>query len=159
MRNLILFETKHGAVEHAGALLADMLEGETRTARVSRGNIPPLDQFDTIILGGSIYFGKIQKALSIFMARHQEELLKKRLGLFICGAHPDQNEREKELRESFPEKLREHAVAKDILGFQIHFQSLNLLEKSIVKSILRLKEDKEAIDREAIQAFAEKFRS
>ncbi|CEG25547.1 flavodoxin domain-containing protein [Bacillus sp. B-jedd] len=158
MKNLIIYETKHGTVEHAVSLLADRLEGQTRTARVSDGSIPPIAEFDTVILGGSIYFGKIQKALSTFIVKHTDELLQKRLGLFICGAHPDSNEREKELREAFPEKLREHALAKEVFGFQIHFQSLNRLEKSIAKSILRQKEDKEGLDMEAIASFAEKFK-
>lgn len=158
MKNLIIYETKHGTVEHAVSLLADRLEGQTRTARISDGSIPPLDEYDTVILGGSIYFGKIQKALSTFMAKHTDELLQKRLGLFICGAHPDPAEREKELRDAFPEKLRKHALAKEVFGFQIHFQSLNRLEKSIAKSILRQKEDKEGLDEEAIASFAEKFK-
>ncbi|WP_181884525.1 flavodoxin domain-containing protein [Neobacillus piezotolerans] len=156
MKTLIVYETKHGTVEHAVALLAGKLHGETRTARVS-DTLPKLSKFDTVIIGGSIYFGEIQKTLAMFMVKNREELLGKRLGLFICGAHPDPAEREKELENAFPKEFRDRAEAQAIFGYQIHFQELNPLERSIAKSILRQKVDKVGLNEEAIEAFAAKF--
>lgn len=156
MKTLIVYETKHGTVEHAVALLAGKLDGDTKTARVS-DNMPKLSDFDTVIIGGSIYFGEIQKTLATYMVKHSEELTQKRLGLFICGAHPNSAERERELENAFPEEFRNRAVAQDIFGYQIHFQELNPLERSVTKSILRQKGDKDGLDEEAIEAFARKF--
>jgi menaquinone-dependent protoporphyrinogen oxidase len=157
VNSLILYESKHGTVAHAASILAESLNGEVVAVKLSDGNIPPLAGFDAVILGGSIYFGKIQKTMSRYIAKNRKELLIKKLGLFICGAHPDQKEREKELQDAFPKELLAQAAAADIFGYQIHFQKLNLLEASITKSILRLKEDKEGLDRGKIEAFARKM--
>ncbi|ALC92455.1 hypothetical protein AM500_23825 [Bacillus sp. FJAT-18017] len=157
MKTLILYESKHGTVAHAASILAESLNGEVVAVKLSDDNIPPLAGFDAVILGGSIYFGKIQKTMSRYIVKNRQELLRKKLGLFICGAHPDQKEREKELQQAYPKELMIQAAAADILGYQIHIQELNLLEAIIVKSILGLKEDKDGLDRGKIEAFARKM--
>jgi menaquinone-dependent protoporphyrinogen oxidase len=157
VNTLILYESKHGTVAHAVSILAESLNGEVVAVKLSDGNIPPLAGFDAVILGGSIYFGKIQKTMSRFIDKNKQELLGKKLGLFICGAHPDQKEREKELQLAYPKELMVQAAAADILGYQIHIQEFNRLEAIIVKSILGLKEDKDGLDRGRIEAFARKM--
>ncbi|MEK5237704.1 flavodoxin domain-containing protein [Paenibacillus sp. FSL L8-0470] len=43
--------------------------------------MPALASYDTVILGNSIYFGKIRKEMALFTSKYQQELLNKRLGI------------------------------------------------------------------------------
>ena len=61
MKNLIIFTTKHGCVEKCSTLLQQKLHGETTMVNLKKDVIPDLEGFQNIILGGSIYVGKIQK--------------------------------------------------------------------------------------------------
>ncbi len=54
MKNLILFTTKYGSVEKCSNLLKEQLDGETRIVNLKRDAVPNLQEFDNIILGGSI---------------------------------------------------------------------------------------------------------
>ena len=60
MKNLIVYATKHGTVKKCAEMLKVKLNGETVLANVNE-EVPDLDNFDNVILGGSIYIGKIQK--------------------------------------------------------------------------------------------------
>ena len=59
MKNLIVFITKYGSVEKSSQLLKGKLQGETTIVNLKKDSVPDLQDFDNIILGGSIYcFGR-----------------------------------------------------------------------------------------------------
>jgi menaquinone-dependent protoporphyrinogen oxidase len=153
IRTLIIYATKHGSVENAVRLLKEKLEGEITVINIMNEDPPELNEYDNVILGGSIYLGKIQKRLSKYMEKHLTDLLSKRIGLFICGAEREEI-REKELIGSFPEKLFEHAVCKEIFGYEIHFEDMNFIEKKVVGSILGYKDNYSELSEPKIDSFA-----
>ena len=46
--------------------------------------------YDTIIIGGSVYVGKVSKTLRAFCESNLDTLLEKRVGVFLCSALADQ---------------------------------------------------------------------
>jgi menaquinone-dependent protoporphyrinogen oxidase len=137
------------------AILKSMLTGEVKQINIMKENIPSLDDFDHVIIGGSIYVGKIQKKLSKIVDKNLSILLTKRIGLFICAGERKEEVREKELVDSFPNELLEHAICKDIFGYEIHFEKLNFLEKKMVAAVLGHKNSCRELSIEKIKRFAE----
>ncbi len=133
MKNLIVFSTKYGSVEVCAQKLQHQVDGETTLVNVKTDPIPNLQEFDTVILGGSIYVGKIQQDLTNFMETHLDTLLQKRIALFICaGQEPDVCEQE--LQDAFPPKLAEHAIARECFGGYFDLKKVTFLEKLVLKA-------------------------
>ena len=157
MKTLIIYATKQGSSKVAAHLLKSKLEGEVHLVNLLKESIPSISDFDTVIIGGSIYAGKIQKKLTEFLNKNLSLLLGKRIGLFICAAHFDPEVLKKELLEAFPEELHNIAIAKEIFGYQINKEHLNFIEKAIVKKIMGISENTNKLSEETIDTFAQKM--
>ncbi|MDP4094273.1 MAG: flavodoxin domain-containing protein [Bacillota bacterium] len=154
MNSLIIYTTKHGCVEKAANLLKEKLTGQVQSVNAMKQAAPSLDEYDTIILGGSIYMGRIQKELTNYVSKNLPLLMNKKIGLFICAGSPEENARSKELTDSFPPELYSHAKAKEIFGSEIIFSKLGFFEKMITKAISHQSNDILELNEAAIDKFA-----
>ncbi|MDF2947238.1 MAG: hypothetical protein K0S51_1917 [Bacillales bacterium] len=159
MKTIIIYATKQGSSEEAAQFLKNKLNGEVSLVNLLKGKVPPIKEFDTVIIGGSIYAGKIQKKLSAYVKENLPKILTKHVGLFICAAHFDPEVIKKELVASFPEELFNHAIAKDAFGYKIQREKLNFIEKAIVKKIMGIAENTNKLSVERIEDFARKIQS
>jgi menaquinone-dependent protoporphyrinogen oxidase len=80
-------------------------------------------------------------------------LLKKRLGLFVCGMEPDEEKQQTEIAGAFPQNMREKAVATDFFGGEFLFEKMNFFEKMIVRKIAETDKSVSAIKEERIKEF------
>ncbi len=132
MKNCILFTTKHGSTEKAALLLKEKLKAETNIINLKNTKNPDISECDTILLGASIYMGKIQKQMRKFIQEHMNELLEKNIALFIMAG---QKEKAQEtLSNAFPTALFEHALAKEYFGFEMILEKMNFIEKVATKA-------------------------
>jgi len=81
MDTAVVFTSKLGTTrrtaEHiAGALDADLID--------LKKDDRSLADYDTIVLGSGIYFGKMPKSIRKFVDERRQELNGKRVALFIC---------------------------------------------------------------------------
>jgi menaquinone-dependent protoporphyrinogen oxidase len=152
-KTIMIYATKHGSVENAVAILKEKMPGEILLVNIM-GEVPPsLADYENVIIGGSIYVGKIQKKLEKYVENHLDELLKKKVGLFICAAQ-EEKVREKELEDAFPRELYQHACCKEVFGYEIHYEDMNFIEKKIVSKILGHKESYSELSGEKMDHFA-----
>lgn len=134
MKTLILFATKYGCTEKAAYVLKSQLSGDVEAVNLKDMNIPPLDAYDNIILGGSVYFGQIRKEMAQFAKSNKEALKSKRLGLFICaGAKGEQAEQE--LHQAFPEELCSKAVVKEVFGDEVYAGKLSTMDRIVLRLV------------------------
>jgi len=132
MKNCILFTTKHGSAEKAAGMLKAKLDAETDIINLKHVKKPDISDYDTVILGASIYMGKIQKQMRKFIQEHIDELLKKNIALFIMAG---QEEKAQETMENnFPTALFDHATAKDHFGHEMILKKMNFIEKAAIKA-------------------------
>ena len=82
MKSIIIFSTKYGCAEKTAKMLQSKMKGDVRMVNIVKDKVPALDEFDAVILGGSIYMGRIQKELTAFISGNLPALLKKKVGLF-----------------------------------------------------------------------------
>lgn len=153
-KTIMIYATKHGSVENAVTFLKEKMPGEIRLVNIMGEEPPPLADYENVILGGSIYVGKIQKKLSKYIEKHLEELLTMRVGLFICGAQEEQI-REKELEDAFPAELFRRALCKEVLGYEIHYEDMNFIERKLVSKILGHQESYSGLSNEKMDHIAQ----
>lgn len=149
MRTIIIYSSKHGATREAAKLLAHQLADGAVIAEVTEA--PDVTPFDCVVLGSAIYAGKPLKPMQDFCAQHQEELLQKRLGLFIC-AMADPVIVRQELTMAYSALLRQHAVATAWFGGKIIPAKLSATERAVLK-IMRKSKPREELRHDDIQRF------
>ncbi len=133
MKTLILYASNHGITAQCAEQLQKRLGGTADLIRLTKGKAPDLSAYDTVILGGSIYAGGLQKAMKAFAAEHTEELLSKKLGLFISCMSPEEDV--PQLKANFPSELVTHASAVARLGGGFLFSKMNFIEKGMISTI------------------------
>ncbi|HWQ99004.1 MAG TPA: flavodoxin domain-containing protein [Clostridia bacterium] len=129
MNTLVLYGTQYGYTAECAAKLKAELSGDVTLVDVSAQGTPNLAAFDAVIVGGSIYMGRVQTKVSEFCAAHEGELLQKPLGLFLCCGLP-QNLSES-MANSFPEVLRKHAKTTGCFGGELRTSRMKPMHKLI----------------------------
>ncbi len=153
MKTLITYATTHGCTENAAKELKERIGGDTSMVDLKKNPNPSIDEFDRVIIGGSIYAGKIQKSVNEFSKKNLEALKQKEIGLFICCMYEGQVAQE-QLKNAFPEELHEIAKDEAVFGGAFDFKKMKFFEKMIVKKVAKVKEDVSNVDHEKIYSFA-----
>ncbi|WP_339241532.1 flavodoxin domain-containing protein [Paenibacillus sp. FSL F4-0243] len=153
MKTIIIYTSKYGCTEKAAYLLKNQLDDETEVVNLMHAKEPRLERYDTVILGGSIYFGKIQKQMTEFASKYQNELANKRVGLFICaGAKGEQAIQE--LKSSFPEKLYNQSITKEVFGDEIYEEKMTALDRVVLRVVKGKNKSVNGLSKETIERFA-----
>lgn len=168
MKTLIVYASNHGTTGKCAGILSERLQGEVQLYPLKEKKELNLSSFDQVVIGGSIYAGKIQKEVSDFCTRNVEKLQDKKIGLFICCM--DKEGAEKQLTSSFPPELLDKAVAKESFGGEMRFSDMNFAEKLIMKVISKMvgkkdpnfanldtKKDTSMLSHDKIEAFLQKM--
>jgi len=135
----IVYGTKYGCAEKCAKALADKFDEKADFYNLNEGQIPELVKYDKVVVGGSIYIGKIQKEITDFCKNNLTVLKSKKVGLFICGMQ--ETNQDEEIRASFPEELLKSAITKEFFGGEFVFSKMNMMERFIVKKITKNSKD------------------
>lgn len=155
-KTLIVYKTKHGCTETVAAKISGGLSGDTTLWNLNQRGLPPLSDFDSVVVGGSIHAGRMQGKVRRFLADHWKEIRAKRLGLFLCCMETGEKAR-KQLEDAFLSEYREHASAVGLMGGEFNLDRMNFVEKFIVKKVAGVTESSSNINEENIQAFIDAF--
>lgn len=135
MKTLVVYASRHGCAEKCAHLLVDNLSGEVDVVNLAKTKVPDLAVYDTVIIGGSIHMGKIQKSVTVFCQNEMKELLEKKVGLYLCCANLDVVEMQ--MKGAFPEPLYSHATAREHFGYTYDFSKMNFLERAAIKHVAK----------------------
>lgn len=156
MKTIVIYATSHGCTRKAVDELAQKLSGEISTVNLNENPSPTVNEFDRVIIGGSIHAGQIQKKVRHFCETRLDALSSKEIGLFICCMYEPEVARE-ELQNAFPEELHQMAKTEAIFGGEFNFEKMNFVEKMLVRKIAHVNESVSNIDHEAIDRFARRM--
>jgi|GEM_PF-78955 menaquinone-dependent protoporphyrinogen oxidase len=160
MKIAILYISKHGTTEKIAKQIAiGLSEQESKVIDIKKHPHPELEQFEFIVLGSSIYAGKIQQRMDSFCQEYSSQLQQKIIGLFVCGMQPTEEQREKELIRAFPAELFEKAITKSFLGGEFLFEKMSVWERWIVRHISKVSNSVSMINDYAVQQFISKLQS
>jgi len=156
MKTLIIYASKYGCTENCASYLKDQLSSEVELIDINKTDQKiDLETFDTILIGGSIYAGKLySKELRTFCQNNVDELCKKRIGLFLCCAQPDTDDL---FLKNFPSALLEHAELTKTFGSEARLEAMKFLDKTILKAVTKGDFSSFEISHENIEKFAKRF--
>jgi menaquinone-dependent protoporphyrinogen oxidase len=120
--------------------------------------IPDVRDFDAVLVGGSVYGGKIQREVASFCDRNAEALRRSRVGLFICCLYEGEQAK-MQLQAAFPDWLTAHAFATGLFGGEFHYRELTLLDRLLVRSVSPVSKDVSRLRPEAVEGLAEAVNS
>lgn len=152
MKTLILYMTSHGCAGKAADLLRESLPGDVTLVNLEHADPPALENFDAVVIGGSIRIGRIQKKLRRFCDRNLGMLLTKRIGLYICCMYEHDKARE-QLRSNYPEALVSHAMVTGTFGGELDFEAMNAVEKMIIRDVIGITVNVSLFREEAVREF------
>jgi menaquinone-dependent protoporphyrinogen oxidase len=155
MNILIAYATQYGCTEKcANMLSANLKDNDSSISAVDLGSKQKiiLSEYDTVIIGGPITAGKINAKVKKFCAGNLAELVKKKIGLFICGAAAE--EAQKELADNFPQELLNIAAAKGYFGYEFNLEKMNFAVRAIIKKISKIDKSVSNILEDNIKEFA-----
>jgi menaquinone-dependent protoporphyrinogen oxidase len=157
--SLIIFASDHGTVEKCAKELFLQMNGKVDLCNLySRKINPDLSTYDTIIIGGSIYSGKIQDVIADFCESNISTLIQKNIGLFINCIYSGEKAL-KQLDDAYPTSLNEVAIVRDYFGGEINELKLNYLERIITKQMIEQENLIVKLSKEKIILFAKKMSS
>lgn len=154
MKTLIIYGSKHGCAEKCAKLLRDKINGEVITVNIKMDKEPDINSFDKVIIGGSIYAGRIQNEIGAFCVENIGILRNKKNGFFICAMR-DGDAAKQQINSSFPQELLTNAVIKESFGGEFVFEKLSLIERFIVKKLAKITKDTSTVSEETINKFAQ----
>lgn len=158
MKGILIYLSKHGTTEKVAQQMQKLLGNEFLLLNLKRTKLPELSQYDTIVIGGSIHAGSIQKEVRLFCKNNLTLLLQKRIGLFLSCMYEDELAKQ-QFNVAFPPSLIEHAKATAITGGEFLFSEMSWIEKVIVRKIVGVKENQSKIDSEAITSFVTRLKN
>ena len=134
MKTLIVYTSKYGCTADCAKHLKDKLSCEVTLTDIGKSSKElRLDDYDSVIIGGSIYAGRVSKKLRMFCKDNLEALSNKKLGIFLCCASVDESDNY--LSSNFPSELISTAKVTKAFGGEIRPDGMSLFDKLIVKAI------------------------
>jgi len=156
MKIAIIYGTRHGCTDKCAHTLANEIETNTTLINIDVIADTNLSEFDTIIIGGSVHLGIFNKKIKKFIDKNLDQLLNKKLGLFLCCLF-DGDSALNQFQNAFPEKLRNKAIAHGLFGGELDFNKISFIEKAIVKTVANLENSFSNINYISIKDFAKEM--
>jgi menaquinone-dependent protoporphyrinogen oxidase len=91
-------------------------------------------EYDVVLIGGSIYAGKLQRKVVAFCEKNRFALLQRRVGVFLCCLYQGE-EALMQLQAVFPDWLLAHSFARVLPGGEVHYDRLTFLDRLLVRSL------------------------
>jgi len=152
MKTLIAYAGRNGSTRKTAERMAGQIGADAELVNLQKQPTPVLTEFDHVILGGSIMAGSVPKAMQNFITQHQETLLSKRVGIFICCLMEEQIEQY--FSRNFPEPLYSHAEQKIWVGGELVLGDHNFIVRKLLKKITGKSEDIHSLNWEAADQLA-----
>jgi menaquinone-dependent protoporphyrinogen oxidase len=157
MKTLIIYASRHGCARRAAEKIGEAFGDGVEICDVRQSAQFKLDQFERVIIGGSIHIGKIQSRIRNYIEKNLAQLLEKQVGLFICHM-AEAAEAEQEFTNAYPQQLIEHAAAIGLFGGEFNFEKMNFVEKYMIKKVGKVTESVSRINEDNIADFIAKMR-
>lgn len=153
MKTLIAYVSRYGTTAECARRLAEKLPGESRLIDLRKERKPDFTGFDTVVIGGPIYAGRIRREVTTFCESHRAEIERRKAGLFICCLY-DGEKAQEELNESFPAWLNAHAAGRYAFGGAISMGRLNFVDRFLIRKIAQTENDINALYPQRIDQLA-----
>lgn len=155
---LIVYASRHGTTAVYAKSLLKLLIGNVDLCFLNEraNSLPNLSVYNTIVIGGSIHYGKNNKSVSRFTKENIELLKTKRLGLYVTSFFEGDKAIE-QLHKAYPKELIEMATVVDYFDGELLYPKMSSWEKFVAKAVLNDDEIRPLISKPKITEFANKL--
>ena len=155
---IIVYASRHGTTAEYAKEMLKLLDGNVDLCSLDEraNSMPDMSFYDTIVIGGSIHYGKNSKLVVSFVKNNIELLNSRRLGLFVTSYYEGEKALQ-QLSNAYPKELLEKAIVADYFDGELLFQKLNVFEKMVAKVVLKAEEMHSVIIKSKVIEFAEKL--
>ena len=154
MKTAIIYTSVHGTTEKVVGYMANKLHAENPAViPLTKVRNSDIENYDRISLGASVHMGVIPKAMKRFCSENLSTLLKKELGLFVCGMEADATQQEAELELAYHGELYNRAKAKAFAGGEFLFEKMNFIQRTIIKKISKVNTSTSDIKYDVVDRF------
>jgi menaquinone-dependent protoporphyrinogen oxidase len=156
MSTLIVYATSKGYVEECVGRLKNELGDDAVSINRKRNRKDlSLDDYDTVIIGGSIHASNLQRSIKKFCSDYLNELLTKKVGLFLCCLETDKPD--EYIKQNVPADLQNHAQAVSCFGGRLEMKQQNIFMRAMLKKISGSSDDQHREQFEEIPRFVQKL--
>jgi menaquinone-dependent protoporphyrinogen oxidase len=134
LKTLIAYSTKYGTAAACARTLHAKIGGDTVLANLADARDVNVRDYDVVLVGGSIYGGKVQRTVVSFCERNRAALLQRKVGIFLCCLYQGEDAL-MQLQSAFPDWLLAHAFSRVLPGGEIHYNRLTLLDRLLVRGL------------------------
>jgi menaquinone-dependent protoporphyrinogen oxidase len=135
LKTLIAYRSKYGTAAACARTLLEKTGGDTVLADLADARDVNVRDYDIVLVGGSIYGGKIQRSVVSFCERNRAALLERKVGVFLCCLYKGEDAL-MQLQSAFPDWLLAHSFARVFPGGEIHFGRLTFFDRLLVRSLV-----------------------
>jgi len=155
MATIILYATKYGATEQIAKRISTLLD-DAPYHNLKDKNLPPLSDFDTIIIGASVYAGNARKEARHFLLQNQALLMEKNVSFFLSGISERDDDPDTFFKKNVPAELLQKARATGFLGGIYDPKKVSGFERFIMKQVVKHDAFVDCVRESAIKTFAAK---
>ncbi len=156
MKTIILYESLHGSTEKCANLLSEKINFDLQIKRLQDDEDIRIDEYDVVIIGGSIHHGVIQSRIEKYIEKNYNQLITKKVGLYLCCMEEGEAA-QIQFERAYPEGLRKMAAATGLFGGEFNMNKMNFFERKITRRATGLKKSVSKINNEEIEEFANKI--
>ena len=147
MKLLIAYASKTGCAREMATMLCEKIPNHEVTLADLAVETPDPTEFDYVVLGGSIRYNRIHKAIRAYVKNYGEALVRMPHTLFLCCAFSDLLEHY--FAVAFPRELRDSAESMEYFGGDLTLSRQHGFDKWITRmlrnSILESEEEREVL--------------
>ena len=155
MKTLILYATKYGATHEIAKKIGSRIDGSV-ICDIKAGNLPPISDYECIIIGSSLYAGSIRKEAKEFLTKNEAGFNGKIVGLFLSGM--SEGEADEAFKNNFPTSILENAKSKALLGGIFDPQKAGAFARFIMKVVTKQSGYQNNINDEKINTFIQNLK-
>lgn len=153
MKTLIVYAGKYGTTARIAGIIAQALAGQVQAHNLAEGPPPAPEDFERIVIGSSVYIGRIRKQAKAFCVQNKAVLLQKQLALFLCSGMPQNSEQY--YKDNFDEALLQHASPKASFSGEFLVEKMGFLDKKMIAAVAKGSGmEAPQLDEQAVRAFA-----
>jgi menaquinone-dependent protoporphyrinogen oxidase len=153
MKVLIAYCSRYGTAHQCATDIAKRITAEVDVVDLADTRDIDLSPYGMVVIGGSVYAGKIERRILSFCESHRTQLSQKDLAVYLCCLY--QGERAlQQLHEAYPDWMLAHAFHAALPGGELRYAELRWRDKMAVRGVARPGEDVRLLKPEALQALA-----
>lgn len=128
MKSLVVYSSKYGTTKYCAEKIASGLKNVDIVSVDEQSSIN-CHEYEQCFIGSSIYMGRLRKNMRKFFMKHEDQLKKKKVHLFVCCNDIT------DYKSIFPETVVKQAASLTHFGHELKISDMKFFDRMITKKV------------------------